>query len=408
MQLGLSNRRDFYHFLLSTLDSETGLARRIGIDRDGALHVWRPLHISASMAAATLHIAKGLDMRLTAPMPAGLDGQPWISGQVDADLRTLTTSLHMDGTSAAAHTALKRDSATMLFEDGRVGAAGLFDAVHGRPVSFAVGRRKLRARAAEGMAFTAPLEALDARLVLKNMPAHAAPASALLFRPVTDPQPDPTARAIYAAGAALRIAGGESDDSDATTRASIGAHIGGDYHAAVGMDGRRRLDIAAAPGQDPDGVLRVQGTVYLPPIGAKDPLLPELLMLAYIGGLRRIGNVTSAATITLSQPPSPSGIRRAPPAYRIDLAPPPGQGYTAKRTMELITGPDGKGDLTFRTLELPLASGTSASRDTIALPAAQLAARKLEVRVLMLVDVGGKVRVVVSNALQFDLDNPPE
>lgn len=411
MRLGLSDRRDFFHFLLSTLNGESRLARRIGIDRDGALHVWRALHISSSTAAAFVRVAKGLDLRLTAPMPAGLGARLWITGQVDGELRTLAASLHAPGASAAARTALKRDSATMMFADGRVGNVSLFDAASGQPVSFANGRRKMRARAGEGMPFAATLEALDARLILKNIPADAAPAddpcdvrrarggddeahaSALLFRPVAETQPAPLARAIYAAGAALRITGGEGDDSDAATRASIGAHIGGDYHAAVSMDGARRLDIAAAPGQDPDGALKVQGTVYLPPIGPKDPLLPELLTLAHIGGLRRIGNVTSAVTITLSHSP--------PLAYRITLAPAPGDGYTVKRTMELIMGADGKGDLTFRTLELPSAS------DTIPLPATRQAARKLEVTVLMLVEIGDKARVAISNALPFNLDNPP-
>lgn len=422
MQLGLSNRRDFYHFLLSTSGGGTALVKRIGIDRGGALHVWRALHISGTQAAVSMLIAKGVLMRVIAPIPAGLGAHLSIATRVDDQLRTLTTSLHMNGRSAAAITDLKGSKVTLHFAGLGPGSAGLLDAASGLPLSFSHGRKKMRARSGETGTVDKPPETLDARLILRNLPPNEtqgadpcdvnrardgngkAQASAIRFEPAIDAQPDPQTRAIYAAGTTLLITGGEGDDSDASMRVSVGGHIDGEYHAALSMDGARRLNIRAAPGQAPDGMLSVTGSVYLPSIGPKDPLLPELLMLAYIGGLRRVGNLTNHVTVTLSHLPAPQA-QGAPLAYRIALSKQPGDGYTLKRAMELITAPDGRGDLSFRTLELP--PPAEVAQDTIALPAGRQTASKFEVRLLMLVEIDDKPRVAVSNPLQFDLNNPP-
>lgn len=424
MQLGSANRRDFHHFLLSTADEGGALAKRIGIDRGGALHVWRPLHISGTAAAANLLVAKGVIMRVIAPIPAGLGAQLSIAGQVDDELRTLTTSVRAGGWSAAASADLKGSKVTLRFADGGLGSAGLLDAASGLPLSFSHGRKKLRARPPKAAAFEERPETLDALLVIKNQrPDKSGSAdpcdvdrarggnglahpSALRFEPAAGPQPAPQARAIYADSAALLIAGGEGDDSDASTRVSVGGAIADKYHAIISMDGARGLNIRAAPGQDGNGTLSVTGSVHLPPIGPQDPLLPELLMLAYIGGLRRAGNLTNHLTITLSHLEGPP-VEGAPLSYRIALSKQPGEGYTHKRTMELITGPEGRGDLSFRTLEFPPPAAQAIPQDTIALPRERLKAPKLEVRLLMLVEIGGKPRVVESNPLLFDLNNPP-
>jgi len=420
LQLGLSNRRDFYHFLLSTVQEDAAPGKRIGIARDGSLHVWRKLYISASEAEAALRFAHGLELRVRTAMPSGIGSRSWIGGAVDPELRTLSSALHLRGAAAPARASLKRESATIRFEDGRVGSVRLVDAASGEPLSFAKGRRRLRERR-ELEPASAPLLPVNARLVLKNVatedapaddpcdvrraqsPDGAAPASALLFRPAAEPPAAPAVPAMYAEGGALRVAAGEGDDTDTATRLSIGAAIEGEFHAALNMDGARCLRLAAAPDQSPDGVLAVEGSVHLPPIGSKDPLLPELLMLAYIGGLRRVGNVTSFVTITLSHVQGArSRIGGTPPSYQIALNRSPGDGYTLKRMMELITGPDGRGDLSFRTLVLEPPGPGLAPGDTIALPAGRQGPPALEVTVLMLIEIGGKARVAVSNALSFN------
>ncbi|MCY0916455.1 hypothetical protein [Massilia antarctica] len=442
MQLGLTSRADFYHFLLSTADAGEALDKRIGIDRHDTVHVWRPLYISASEAAASIDIGNKLMLHITAPMPAGPGSRVWIDGQLDALLNTLTTARRATGVpspGADAHTLLKRESATLAFQDGQLGAVRLLDAVKLTPISFASGRRRRRTSGAAPTAFSVQLEPQDARLVLKNVAPGAAGAaaspcdvartrgsdaqsdlSALRWRPASAIEADPLMREIHAintslpgdpvAGTTLRIVGGAADDTDAATRVSVGAPVAGLYHAALRMDGGRRIEIRGLPGQAGEAVLTVERTVYLPPIGAKDPLLPELLMLAYIGGLRRIGNITTAVTITLSAPvaaPSVS-VPGTLPSYHINVQPAPGTSFTVKRTMELVTGEDGKGDLTFRALALPPATTTlAAGVGDIALPELRRVEPQVQVMVLMLVEIGPAVRVVVSNSLLVELDQPP-
>jgi hypothetical protein len=398
LQLGAADRRDFYPFLLSTLDGGR-TARRLGIDRDGALHVWRPLHISASVAAATVRLAKGLELRLTAPVPAGLGGRLRLAGQVDAGLRTLAATLHQPDALVPAQATLKGSSAGLVLGDGGTGTIGLFNAAQRQAISFSSGRKKLPVGSADTQ-FAVSLDALDARLVLQDVPAAdngKAPASALLFRAVANPQHPPRTRAVYATGGTLRIVGGDSDDSDAAARASVGVRTAGGYMAVLAMDGARRLQVA--PGDDRDGTLKVQGSVHLQPIGAKDPLLPELVMLAHIGGLRRNGRITPDVTVTLSAVSKTGRAAGMPPAYRIKVA--SGQAYTVRRVMELVTGAHGRGDLTFRTLQLPAPADAAGADHSFDVPAARLGAQPLEVTVLMLVETGGKVRVAVSNALPF-------
>ncbi|CAN7806246.1 hypothetical protein LJR267_010703 [Paraburkholderia hospita] len=437
MQLGLSSRMDFYHFLLSTQDAASSLSKRIGIDRHGIVHIWRPLCISASLAAASVDIGHKLQLHITAPLPAGPGRRVRIDGEVDAQLDKLTTSLRVAGVPSGgsdAYTQLKRESATLAFEDGRIGAVRLFDSTKQQPLNFAQGRRRFRDPAEAAKAFSVQLVSLDARLVLKNvqrssMATDASPddiqrmhistgesnQSAVLFRPAKEIEADPLAREVHAIetsrpgnlvpGTGLRISGGAADDTDEATRVCIGAKIKGNYHCALRMDGSRRIEIGALTESASEPVLKVVHTVYLPPIGARDRLLPELMLLAYIGGLRRIGNVTAAVTLKISGPfrshyatPEDTSL-----TYHIEVSSPGNITFTVKRTMELITDEGGKGDLTFRTLELTTGKGTG----DIDLPDLRRTEPKAQIIVLMLVEIGQKVRIVVSNALRFDLDNPP-
>jgi hypothetical protein len=374
-----------------------------------------------------------LQLHFVTPMPAGTGGSLRIEGQFDARLNNLTASLRASGTGpviSAAGAVLARDIAELIFDDGQLGAVRLIDANKGTQISFAKGRKRIQGDADATTPFSAQVAPLDAKLVLKSVPHAAADTgagpcdiartrsgraesdlNALLFRPATEIVADPLAREIHAVdttrpgdlvpGSALRIVGGAADDTDAAARVSIGARIKTEYHPALRMDGGRRIAIRRLPGQPDIPVLKVERTVYLPPIGAKDPLLPEMLVLAYMGGLRRIGNVDTSIKITLSLPATPqpgSGVLATPPAYHIDIQPPPGAPYTVKHMMELITGADGKGDLTFRSITLPPASGNfGAGVGEIAVPELGRIDDRVAVTVLMLVEIRQKVRVVVSN-----------
>lgn len=430
IQLGLLSRMDFYHFLLSTRDATAALDKRIGIDRHGTVHFWRSLSISASKAEARISVARNLQLKITAPMPAGT-GRPTIEGAIDARFDTLTVSLRAGALPAEgsdAHAPLVGERAALAFRDGQLGKVELFDAEVREVIRFSKGRRRaLRQLGGQAAAFSEQMVPADATLVLKNLPASpvdgASPCdiertrssraepdlSALLLRPAKAVKAAPLAREVHAIdtsrpgdlvpGTALRITGGAADDSDASDRVSIGIHLDDGYHAAFHMNGGRRIAISALTGKATEPVLKVERTVYLPPIGAKDPLLPELLALAYMGGLRRMGNVTSAVKLTLELVrPDGAPPQGAPLSYHIETRPVQGTAFTVKRTMELITGEDGKGDLTFRALAPPPAD--------IALPDLGQARRKVQLTVLMLVEIAQKTRVVASEPKNIDLDNP--
>lgn len=440
MQLGLASRVDFYHFLLSTRDATSTLAARIGIDRHGTVHFWRQLCITASKVEARIRVANKLLLRIALPKLTGPGRATVIEGEIDAKFKTLMASLlareaAFGESDTRAH--LMGESATLEFPDGALGKVELFDLKHHKFIKFSEGRPRVN-KQLDGQAakFSERLVALDATLVLKNVPHRpiddASPCdvartrgadtesdlSGLLFRPTKQIDPDPLSREFHAVDTSkptdlvssleLRIAGGAADDSDAATRISIGTRAGGNYQSAFRMDGGRRMAIRALTGQEKGPVLAVKRTVHLPPIGAKDPLLPELLMLAYIGGLRRIGNVTSDVTVELSPPETAPGVSLLgmPPSYQIVIRPSPGP-YKIKRAMELVTGKNGKGDLTFRTLDLtspPISVVTE--HGNITMPHLGRAGSEIEVVVLLLVEVGQKARVAVSKPLVIKLDNP--
>ena len=89
VQLGLSGRTDVYHFLVSTRGSEPALSKRLGIDRDGQLHVWRPLVIAGTEAQGEAALGHGLTLRITTGMPAGIGRRVLVTGRHDARLRRL-------------------------------------------------------------------------------------------------------------------------------------------------------------------------------------------------------------------------------------------------------------------------------------------------------------------------------
>ena len=163
-------------------------------------------------------------------------------------------------------------------------------------------------------------------------------------------------------------------------------------------------------------LLAATGTVYLPPIGRNDPLLPELLALAFIGGLRRKGNVTTDPSLKLSpsggggpipavggQPVTPISVVRGEPArYELEIS-----GtctFTIKRTFELITGADGSGDMSFRSLDVTLAQQPALpSTVTVESPPLTRPESQVAIQVLMLLEIGTLARVAVSTLQPVNL-----
>ena len=92
-QLGLSSRSDNYHMLLSTVDEGNTLSRRLGIDRDGAAHIWRPLFISGAEAVGESAVSGNKTLLVSTAMPAGLGARVLLQGRFNASATILSMSL---------------------------------------------------------------------------------------------------------------------------------------------------------------------------------------------------------------------------------------------------------------------------------------------------------------------------
>jgi hypothetical protein len=227
------------------------------------------------------------------------------------------------------------------------------------------------------------------------------------WRPGTDVVPDPNTRELHALtvskpGAtvprtALRISGGKDDPTDSSSRLAIGGRADdGTFVGALQMNGGRGLQLL---GDHADESLRVEGALYLPPIGRDDPLFPELMALAFMGGLHQSGAVlpiVSAAVQTVAPAPLQRGT-----GYTYDLQitynnddnerP---SNLVLKRCIEVVSGfTPGRSDLVFRplTVDLPNAGGP------VAIPSSTFRHRadSVEIRVVLLLKRGTTTTGVV-------------
>lgn len=196
---------------------------------------------------------------------------------------------------------------------------------------------------------------------------------------------------------ALRISGGGEDDTDTSSRFSIGTSAGarGTWIPAMQMDGGRRLEILAVAGAPQKPLLKVDGAVYLPPIGKKDPLLPDLLALAFISGLRQIGKLSPDVTLSLTTVPG-QVTRGTTLTYKMKVA---WSGQVrVKRCLEIIRGRSGNGDMVFRTIEgidLTQAGVSSPKTFEITFPNFMHTASKVRIEIQMLVARGTATTVAV-------------
>jgi hypothetical protein len=224
----------------------------------------------------------------------------------------------------------------------------------------------------------------------------------IVFRPAATIVDDPLAREIYAVTTsapdaivpetALRLSGGAEDKTDVSTRLSIGASQPAgppDYVPRVRMDGGRRIDILAKT----DALaLDVKGTMYLPPIGKDDPLLPDLMAMAFMAGLRQIGKVATGSTATISG--APASVQRGTTlSYSIAVTNTP----TIRRAVELIAGTVGTGDLTFRSLT------EDQLKHQIDITNFTHSASTVQLQVVLLIAEANLPRLVISNAVSIDV-----
>lgn len=443
-QLGLRDREDLYHFLVSTRSGPpTALERRIGIDRDGDVHVWRRFVLTGARAANQVAFAAKKVAIFDAAMPAGIgrrlrvDGEITRAGKVTSALvfdqrgegpaPTPLTTTTVDRRHPNLGTLLFGVRPIQLQLDTVARLVPAIDAV-APPV------RRSRAKAVvEGppvTAFSIELAPYDGRLRLER-PSAVAPAIAVptcgdidryrqdqgdeapvvQWRPGVEVVSDPNARELHALTVsapeatvprtALRISGGKDDPTDSSSRLAIGTRAAdGTWVGAVQMDGGRGLQLL---GDEADESLRVDGALYLPAIGRDDPLFPELMALAFMGGLHQSGAVLPIIGANVSTV-APTPLQRgATFTYNLNidyrnLTNSKPSNLVLKRCIEVVSGfTPGRGDLVFRRLGgvvLPATDGA------IAIPASTFRHRadSVEIRVALLLKQGTTNGVVVAQS----------
>ncbi|KGQ19368.1 hypothetical protein LF41_3018 [Lysobacter dokdonensis DS-58] len=429
LQLGLAGRTDVHHFLVSTRNAARTFDKRVGIDREGTLHVWKQLIVTGATATGIASIAGGLQLKIDMPMPAGFGHVLRLDGRVDPDLRTLSASLLAsrpptmgESVTVESRAILQARAVALPFDAVHAASVTVRDVSHGeRPVVlFSEVRKRFRravtlldAQGAHALADAAPPPVPDVAFSMQFSATGGllTPWKATIFRPAATLDADPLLREIHAVTTSkdtdpvpateLRIVGGGADDSDASGRVSIGARDGIDYVPALRMDGGGRIRLLSAPQSTTrDPLVDVRGTVYLPPVGKKDPMLPDLMTLAFIAGHFQVGNVAASPAITLTASTDPDFI------YDLKVAT-VSANLTVKRTLELIFRDPAAGpaEMTVRALETVGISTASATTTQIPVPGLAPPGRKILIAVVMLVEASNKTRVVRSNTLSLEI--PP-
>jgi hypothetical protein len=244
------------------------------------------------------------------------------------------------------------------------------------------------------------------------------------FRPAVQIEADPLAREIHAvvtskptdpvAETELRVVGGAQDESDASTRVSVGGRLPNPpgYVSLLRMDGRGRIEIprpeaflnALPLPSDPYPLVKVDdgGTVYLPPIGKKDPLLPDLLAMAFMAGMRQGGRIAPAEDVELKTNKVPASVVRGTTLTHSFTAT-WGADVQVKRCVELIIGTAGTGDMAFRSL-----TGITTEDDefTVDVPAFTHSANKVEIQIQVLVSKNNVSSVAVCRSPSIEVVNP--
>lgn len=448
LQIGLIGLSDVHHVLLSTREGAT-MKRRIAIDRDGTVHVWGRLAIAGDHAEARIPVAENKLLIVSLPAVGGILSRPRVEGRIDPDTHTLAVSLiepqvWRDRSIALEVTkrfdAVKRFAVRVPFGGSR---EGLFELVNdaGKGIPFSLARRE---RASEGGAVVPPPQepfsfAEDAgptggRLILfkTDGPTSTAVASSacddvgrsrqdgrgpgtpvLQLRPAATIKENPLAREIHGVTTSkptdmvpkteLRISGGAEDETDTSTRLSIGASAGvkGQWLRAVQMDGGRRLEILAIDDAPTKPLLKVSGAMYLPPIGKKDPLLPDLLALAFINGLRQIGKISPQVVLSITNEPA-QVERGAELTYTVHAQ--WSVAIQVKRCVEIVTGTSGNGDMAFRnitTIDLSTPPKNSGEDFSVTFKNFTHAAAKVRIEIRMLVARSNTTTVAVATSKEI-------
>jgi hypothetical protein len=428
MQLGLRNREDLYHFLLSTRGSSAAaLDSRVGIDRDGQVHVWRQLVLTGPQSVSMVALAQNLTVVMKSPTPAGLGVVRTFSGSIDwRGLQLAGTFRDVNAASLSAWsrdvTIIPKQTRKMLeFADSgvtlTVAGAGLRPLLH--PVQPRSTRAQVAAQSATPINVTAETKVGGRLDLLKSQFAavqadpvrcgdiarvrpQAEPVGpVVILRPGVGLEPGPTSREIQAATVSppdalvpateLRISGGAEDESDGSSRVSFGEIAASKWKPLMQMDAGRGVQIL--------GDLTVDKAIYLPAIGRADPLLPELMALALMAGLFENGAVVSNLVVTIKNI-TPATLQRGQKfTYDLEFATAE-SNIQVKRCVELIAGvTPGRGDLVFRSLtEVTTTKVKNMTTTPIEHKGFRHRADKVQLRVALLIKRGSQNGVVLATS----------
>lgn len=424
MTLGLERRTDVYQFLVTTAGATNALEPRLGIDRDGITQVWKRLVIWGPMATGAVAALAGPIVKIDVPYAARPLQRLQMTGTLDLAKHQLSVGLRpFAGASipllaTAPVTQRVRFSKQLQLLKGGVHDATLkvigdlgAPSVHpAEPTPFSIVMNAtggLLAMSPPEMPKTEKLFRCEQIERERATPVDEATA-AVVCGPAAAFVDDPAAREVYAittsaadapvAETTFRLSGGAEDKTDVSTRFSIGrspTNLTREWVASVRMDGGRRLEVLAAKPADP--ALDVEGTIYLPAIGKDDPLMPDMMAMAFMAGLRQAGKIlTSTFTISLRTPTTPSIHRGETLSYTFSGLP---TGVTVRRAVELVSGVAGTHDLTFRSIPLPLTSPITIDTFTHT-------ASKVQLQLVLLTATGNaSPKLVIAPPLSIDVTN---
>ena len=335
MQLGPSGHEDIYHFLISTRNAQGGFDRRIGIDRDGDIRVWKNLTIIGGTGIGEVNLGAQLSMRIQVPMPSTPSPRVVLSARLDPATGILTASRADSGAAATFVTAMKLDRSVhlatdVMFADRRAARIELLEARKPvlpfiRPPGQKSGPRSqprfetfsVEAKPIGGaLIMKRPLEAVEeveppqcGDLERTRALRGGAGPPVVRFTAGKDLKANPQMREMFQLDRSdlvprteFRISGGAIDENDPHPRFSIGDGRDGGWSPALTMSGSGKLVLGRPYTGIPPAALAVTGTVYLPPIGKDDPILPALMAQALIAGLLLMGKISTDVTVAFTPP----------------------------------------------------------------------------------------------------------
>jgi hypothetical protein len=442
LQIGLRDATDIHHFLLSTGSDRQSLERRVGFNRDGTLHVWKPLFLTGPEGKGVAPLSQAASIQLSTIMPAGIRRTLLVEG-------TLTPTKAGSVLSMALHdAAISRPIAgsTLLTTAAPQVPTAIAPGLLVNPVLLGAPKDLKpflpRARTVRGSGGTAErtaaiplptqLTGKSVQFAMKVTPtgghlyvggtpeeaekqapptetkpecgdisrSHSAPPppprGMTILEPATEPPLAETARGFYAIESKavdltpqteFRLAGGAIEKSDAACRLSFGrVELTGSWNPMVSLDGAGRIAITP-----PLEVM--EGTIYLPPVAAlpTDALFQDLLVLAKLGGFAAVGRVVAGATLVPTTPVTDGSDL----LYTVTLA-----TSTLKRCIAMVRGKVGPRDVVIHSV----AGGASPLSAKI--PKFRHQASEVEMQVALLVEEGGQEKVALSDIKQVQVQHP--